>query len=248
MARVRSPAYPALSLPDAVDMIRKVHALQQRTLEPRDVILRHMGYAGESGRSLKAISALIKYGFLEKGGDGDGLRVSERAMTVLYPEHYEDKLEALHASANEPTLFAEIFERWPDGRPSEDSLKAFLIRRGFNVNSVDAVARSFYDTYDLVSGHGGSYDSDGSKENYEPEDEPMSETLTYKPTTPVGAAVQKGLEFTSSRGGVVLNDTRPLFDFDSVTIQTRIDNRNDLEKLIYRLQQLEKMLPEKEGD
>lgn len=248
MARVRSPAYPALSLPDAVDMIRKVHAIQQRTPEPRDVVLRHMGYSGESGRSLKAISALIKYGFLEKGNDDDGLRVSERAMAILYPEAYDDKVEALHAAANEPTLFAEIFERWPEARPSDDSLRAFLIRRGFNVNSVDAVARSFYDTYDLVSGHGDSYDSKGSKEPDEQEDELMSEPQTYKPTTPVGAAIQKGLEPAPIRGGIKLNDTRPIFDFDTVTIQTTINNRNDLGELINRLRQLEGMLPEKGSD
>ena len=68
MSRVRSPGYPALSLSSAVDLIRKVHSVQQATPEPRDVVIKHMGYSGVSGRSLKAISALIKYGFLEKKG------------------------------------------------------------------------------------------------------------------------------------------------------------------------------------
>jgi hypothetical protein len=235
MARVRSPAYPALSLPDAIDMIRKVHAVQQRTPEPRDVVLRHMGYAGESGRSLKAISALIKYGFLEKHGD-EGLRVSERAMAILYPENDEDRIEALHEAANEPSLYVEIFNRW-EGRPSEEGLKAFLIRKGFNVNSVDSVAQAFYATFDLVSGAGDSYDSP-------PRDAPQEHAMPEKQEPKMGA-----LSFTRHVKTVATevprNITKPVFDFETVQVNTVIDNRDDLAELIARLEQLKSMLPEK---
>ncbi|MEX0954814.1 MAG: hypothetical protein WDZ83_06335 [Rhizobiaceae bacterium] len=238
MARVRSPAYPALSLPAAVDAIRKVHGIQQRTPEPRDVVLKHMGYSGESGRALKAISALIKYGFLEKSGEG--LRVSNRAVTILYPENEEDRIEALHEAANEPSLFVEIFRRW-EGRPSEESLKAFLIREGFNVNSVESVARAFYDTFDLVSGTGGSYDSGGSDEpNAEPED-----TTVPEPQQPKKGGLNFVRHAREAAASASRNVTKPVFDFDTVQVNTVIDNRDDLAELISRLEQLKSMLPEK---
>ena len=40
-----------------------------------------------------------------------------------------------------------------------------------------------------------------------------------------------------------LNSTRPVFDFETVTINTRIDNQEDLAELIDRLEQLKSMLP-----
>lgn len=235
MARVRSPAYPSLSLPDAIDMIRKVHGAQQRTPEPRDVVLRHMGYSGESGRSLKAISALIKYGFLEKHG-GEGLRVSERAMAILYPESDEDRVEALHEAANEPSLYVEIFNRW-EGRPSEEALKAFLIRKGFNVNSVDSVAHAFYATFDLVSGAGDSYDSSLRDA---PEEQAMPEKQESKGS---GLSFLKNMK--TATPPTTRNVTKPVFDFETVQVNTVIDNRDDLAELISRLEQLTAMLPEK---
>ncbi|MBA3449531.1 MAG: hypothetical protein H0T56_18365 [Pseudaminobacter sp.] len=246
MARVRSPAYPSLSLPSAVDMIRKVHAVQQRTPEPRGVVLRHMGYAGESGRSLKAISSLIKYGFLEKHGSESGLRVTERAMAILYPHTPDDKVEALHEAANEPELFVDIFERWPDARPTEESLKAFLVRRGFNANSVGQVARAFYDTFDLVSGRSDSYDSHRSSEpDSEMEDAPVSETQQKKEGG-LGFVVRKSKEMSeASVQADIRNVTKPIFDFETVRVNTVIDNREDLIELIARLEQLKMMLSEK---
>ena len=135
MARVRSPGYPALSLPEAVDMIRKVHAAQQSVPEPREVVIRHMGYSGVNGRSLKAISALIKYGFLEKVDRGD-LRVSERALSILFadPDSPNSKHIALYEASREPQLFKEMFDRW-ESKPSPESVKAFLIKKEFNVNA-----------------------------------------------------------------------------------------------------------------
>ena len=85
MARIRSPNYPALSLPDAIERVRDVHKLQQTTPEPRAVVIRHMGYNSVNGRALKALSALLKYGLLEEAGK-DGLRVSGRALSILFPD------------------------------------------------------------------------------------------------------------------------------------------------------------------
>ena len=237
MSRLRSPNYPALSLPDAVEKVRDVFKAQQTTPEPREVVMNHMGYSGSSGRALKALSALIKYGLLEEAGDQE-LRVSDRAVAILFPDpdNPESKSQALLDAASEPRLFSDIFMRW-DTRPSESSLKAFLIRNGFNANALDNVARAFYETFDLVEdlspqgGHsasvveeliGGRVDTDRAAES-------MREkiNLTTKPAQ--------------------LNDTKPVFDFETVQIHTTIDNKVDLDELIRRLKQIREMLPDKSG-
>ncbi len=238
MARVRSPAYPALSLSAAVDMIGKVHKAQQRTPEPRSVVVQHMGYSRESGRSDKSISALIKYGFLERAGK-EGLRVTDRAVSILYPDPEDQgrKENELKLAAQAPDLFKEIFDRW-DHRPSEASLKAFLIQKGFNVNSVDQVARAFYETYDLVSGLGDSYDSVESD---------IAEASEERGQEMEHMDVGNGNHGESQTPPpALLNVTKPVFDFDTVQINTQIDNQEDLDELISRLEKIKAMLPTKD--
>lgn len=242
MARVRSPNYPALSLPEAIERVKEVHKAQQTTPEPREVVIKHMGYSGVSGRSLKSLSALIKYGLLESAGDS-GLRVSKRALAILFPdpEAPRTKQQALLDAAHSPALFATIFGRWKN-RPSEISLQSYLAHQEFNTNSVEQVTRAFYETYDLVSDHLSSYDSSGRKpaddEDADEEDEPMEQ--------PVTAQAKAGS--STSITAPSTNSTKPVFDFETVTVHTKIDNQEDLEELVARLQQLKTMLPKKSGD
>ena len=240
MTRVRSPNYPALSLPDAIDRVRAVYGAQQTTPEPRDVVVKHMGYGSVNGRALKTLSALIKYGLLETS-DGDGLKVSRRALTILHPdpENPLEKNEALLAAARSPALYQGIFDRW-DGKPSQDSLNAYLIRNGFNANAVEVVARAFYETYSLVSDIEDSYDSAID----EPEEEGGDEMQEQQSEAKAGARIeQSGAQ--SPMPDPVLNSTKPKFDFESVEILTKIDNRDDLEQLLERLESIKNMLPSK---
>lgn len=235
MARVRSPNYPALSLPDAVSRVRDVHKAQQTTPEPRDVVVKHMGYGSVNGRALKSLSALIKYGLLEDAGDG--LRVSDRAIAILFPDPDDPtaKQQALLDAAKTPALYAGIFDRW-DGRPSEDSLEAYLIRNGFNANAVGAVARAFFETWDLVSDIQESYEEDELEEVEEEPRNDTEETMKARPTPP---------EKKAPPAAVVLNSTKPVFDFETVKIATEINNQDDLDELIKRLEQIKVMLPSK---
>lgn len=239
MARVRSPNYPGLSLPSAIERIEQVHAQQQRTPEPREVVMRHMGYGSVNGRALKAISALLKYGFLEDAGKG--LRVSERAIAILFPDpsNPDLKRQAISEAARAPDLFQRIFERW-EGRPSADALKHFLIHQGFSLNAVEQVARSFYDTFDLVESQGAAYDPSDTAQ----EEDAVMEAENAKPKVSAGVGI--ATVTSSARAvGIALNSTKPVFDFETVAINTKIDNQEDLAELIERLEQLKAMLPKK---
>jgi hypothetical protein len=242
MARKRSPNYPALSLPEAIERIKDVHKEQQTTAEPREVVLQHMGYAGVSGRSLKSISALIKYGLLEDAG-GNELRVSRRALAILFPDPEDPtaKQQALLDAAHNPSLFAAIFDKWKTTRPSEASLKSFLAHKEFNTNSVEQVARAFYETFDLVNDLLGSYDSSGRKPADDDDDEEEEDAMEQTPHQP--AKVDTGGAKTSIPSSV--NSTKPVFDFETVQINTRIDNQEDLAELVSRLEQIKSMLPKK---
>src|ERR1700733_12477276 len=92
--RVRSPNYPALSLPDALVKVASVYRELHTHAAPREVIAKAMGYSGLSGASATAVSALHKYGLLERVGNEE-VRVSERAMRIMHPHSPDEKAKAV---------------------------------------------------------------------------------------------------------------------------------------------------------
>ena len=157
MARLRSPNYPAIGLPEAIDRVRKLHERQHQTPEEREVVAQHLGYGGLNGKSLKLLSALTKYGLLEKVQDGR-LRVTDRAIDIIVPED-GDPSQAICDAAFSPDLFSDIRERWPDHPPSDESLRAYLIRRQFAQSAISDVIQNYRETLELVTRKSVGYDA-----------------------------------------------------------------------------------------
>jgi hypothetical protein len=148
MARVRSPNYPAISLPDAIERVGKVFAKEHRHPAPRDVVVKALGFGGVNGASLSALSAVVKYGLLDK--TGENYRISDRAMSVLHPRSPEEKAQAVKDAAEAPQLFTDILTEYPGGLPSDDNLRAYLVRSGFAPSALPSVIQSLRDTMQLV--------------------------------------------------------------------------------------------------
>ncbi|RWX76682.1 hypothetical protein EPK99_13465 [Neorhizobium lilium] len=149
MANVRSPNYPSMSLPAAIDRIRRIHAAEGKNAIARESIVQLIGFNGLHGASAKALSAIGKYGLLESLGDGEA-RVSELALQIIAPESDEEKEQALNEAAFKPALFAEIKDKWPNNYPSDENLRSYLIRRGFSSAALDQVIACFRDTVGVL--------------------------------------------------------------------------------------------------
>ena len=65
MARTRSPNYPYIGLPAAIERVRKIYDKEHRNRMSRDVVAKHLGFGSLNGVSLSVISALGKFGLLE---------------------------------------------------------------------------------------------------------------------------------------------------------------------------------------
>src|SRR5258708_6197968 len=78
MAKARSPAYPTIGLKEAIDGVSRIYKEDYQNPIPRELAARHMGYNSLNGKSLGALSALLKYGLLE--GRGNETRVSDLAV------------------------------------------------------------------------------------------------------------------------------------------------------------------------
>lgn len=155
--RIRSPNYPAISLPEAINRVTALYRAIHTHGAPREVVAKGMGYNTLNGASATAISALHKYGLLDRSGEDT--KVSERALSILHPHTPQEKAEAIRAAAVEPALFAELAERFPGAMPNEDLLRNYLLRKGFAPAATVAVIAAYRETSEMVEREGAGYDS-----------------------------------------------------------------------------------------
>ena len=168
MSRVRSPNFPVISMPQAIERIEAVYDKEQTLPAMRETIADHLGYSGLNGASLKIISALGKYGLLEEVG-GKGFRVTKLAMAIMHPANPKEKTDALTEAAAMPALFQKLTDQFDGQRPSETNLRSWLLRNGFAKSAVDSVIKAYGETMDLVSGGRVAYSDPAAKAQIEPE-------------------------------------------------------------------------------
>ena len=138
--RVRSPSYPAIDLKVAIDRAKILYEKERSSPVPIDVVLQHWGYKKGSGGGMVQVAALKKFGLIsdEESGDDRKIRISKLAKDILIPHSETERQEAINRAAHLPSIYQEIHKKYPDGLPSDQTLKAFLIKeRNFNDNSID---------------------------------------------------------------------------------------------------------------
>lgn len=148
MARVRSPNYPQFSLAEAIKRVGAVFEKEHQHPMPREVLAKDLGYGGINGASLGAISAILKYGLISQ--EGESYRVTDRALAILHPHNEAEKAEAIKSAALEPALFSDLLEHFKGGPPSDENLRAFLVRRGFAQSALAGVIQAFRETMAMV--------------------------------------------------------------------------------------------------
>jgi hypothetical protein len=157
MSRTRSPNYPALTLPEAIEMVEPVYRKEKRNKMPKEVLAQHLGYTGINGRSLGIIGALRAYGLIE--GTGDEGRVGEDAIILLNaPDDSLDRRDALQRCALRPSLFRQLNAQY-ETPPSEGTLRYALIKLGFTPEAAGKAAQTYLATISFVGGLQSAYDS-----------------------------------------------------------------------------------------
>lgn len=148
--RHRSPNYPAISLREAIEKVRIIYSEQRKTPGSREDFAKIMGYNGLTGSSVKVVSALSKYGLIT--GHGANIRVSEIGENLsLHQPGDVEYADAIRVAAESPVFFKELNANFPDGLPSEHTVRATLIKRGFSEKAVQPALDTFRDTQALLS-------------------------------------------------------------------------------------------------
>jgi len=165
--RKRSPEHPFLSLEDAVKTAQKVYDNEKRHAVPVEVIAQHCGYKDmKSSSAARTVAALNHYGLVTEAGAREDrkMKLSNLALDILLadPESPNKKLRAIREAALLPSIHKKIVDQFPEGLPSEQTFKSFLIRDlDFNDTQVDSFASKFRKTVDFA----GIYDKNTSADD-----------------------------------------------------------------------------------
>jgi hypothetical protein len=232
MARVRSPNYPSISLPDAIERARKVYEREHTHKAAPEVIAKALGYVSLNGTSLGVMSALKKYGLLEEVGKD--WKISSDALTILVdPPTSPDRAVAIRRAAQAPQLFAALLEEYGEQPPSDENLRAYLLKKGFSLGAVDNPIRSYRETLEFVSRLPDAYNPQMNQAAARPD---MNRTVQPGPAT-------------LSISGHQPSDSKPLlavlFTGTSVQVQATLESQVGAKQLIRVIEANMPLLPEK---
>ena len=207
MSRQRSPNYPAVSLPEAIELVTKLYQREKRApVDPERAALA-WGYSSLSGPPRTKIAALRKYGLVDD--TSQGLRVSDRALTILNPLSGEEKSEALRDAALEPALFREL-STYPGA--SDENLVARLVRTGFTEAGAKIAVTSYRETMSLAG---------PEASEYHPDDDRSEPVLTSAPETRRSSAGASSAPLgVTLKGGVRVELRFPEGEMTSDVVET----------------------------
>jgi hypothetical protein len=148
--KTRSPNYPAISLPEAIEKIKGLYQADGRAGSPKKTAFVHLGYGGANGKSLGVISALKKYGLIVE--ENDRILLTEDSFIVLLSTDEKKKLDIIQKLALNPELYNLIWGQYHEtGLPSDESLREDLIfGHQFNENSVSGFIKDFRATIEFA--------------------------------------------------------------------------------------------------
>jgi hypothetical protein len=145
----RSPSYPAIGLADALERAGVLYTEEGRNAAPVEAVVSHWGYGAKSSGGRLVLAALRRYGLLEdeKHGSHTQVKLSRLALDIILGEDGPKKAEAIQLAALAPPINRELIEKHPDGLPSDQSLRHYLVvERGFTNGAAEEFIPRLRDT------------------------------------------------------------------------------------------------------
>ena len=154
--RTRSPAYPAIALPQAVELLGVIFRSFQSHAAPLEAIGEAFGMkAGGSSLNVR-LAALKKYGLVEESegakGVGKTYRISALGKDlVVLPQSSAEHTEALRKAALMPVIYESLWTRFGPELPADSLIRSYLVRdRNFNAHQVDGMIADFRSTIEYA--------------------------------------------------------------------------------------------------
>jgi hypothetical protein len=152
--RVRSPAYPAISLKLAIKKAQEFYKVEGRNEAFLTVALSHWGYSQTSGNGLKLVAALSSYGLAVTTGTGKNrkIKLSELGLRILLDNRGEsvEKAKLIQSLALKPKIHQKLWNLWGADLPSAESMNHHLIfEEGFNEKFVKGFVKDYRETIEF---------------------------------------------------------------------------------------------------
>lgn len=153
--RSRSPNYPAIPLPAALDRARILYTAEKGHPTPVDTVLRHWGHRPRSGAGLVAIAALLQFGLADDEGRGATRRVrlSDLGLRIIRDDR-PDSVERdalIREAALRPPIHHELLEQFEGSLPSDENLRYMLkVDRSFTDTGAHAFIKEFRNTIEFA--------------------------------------------------------------------------------------------------
>lgn len=132
----RSPTFPYISLDMALERAKRIYDQVRDHAQPREVMSKAYGKPATSSSTIQTFATLLQYGLLENimAPAGRRMRVSPLAQGIFNPHVPEEKRkEAIRKAALNPTIFAELWEKYRDAANLNDNVPLYYLteERGY---------------------------------------------------------------------------------------------------------------------
>lgn len=180
--RVRSPAYPAVSVKVALKKAEDFYKVEGRNEAFLTVALSHWGYSPTSGNGLKLVAALSSYGLAVVSGSGKNrkIKLSDLALRILLDnrEGSSEKTQLIQSIALKPKIHQKLWNLWEGDLPSPANMSHHLIfDEGFNERFVGAFVKDYIETIKFAGLTNSSVDANAEIDEVEEDVEGSDEFL-----------------------------------------------------------------------
>lgn len=158
----RSPKFPFISLPRAIDLAKKLYIAEKKNPTHKETVARHWGYKPISSGFIQSLAALRRFGLLENVGDSKTgqVKVTLLAMQIILDDDDQsaERVKAIQNAALNPKIYRELWVECNGDIPSDANLRRKLIfDKGFTDTAADDFVSNFRKTIifaDLQAGMG----------------------------------------------------------------------------------------------
>lgn len=191
--RVRSPAYPSISLKEAVKKAENYYKKEGRNEAYLSVALTHWGYSATSGNGLKLVAALSSFGLVDVSGSGKNrkLKLSAAALKIILDtrDNSHEKLQTIQNLALKPTINRKLWSLWGTDLPSDGNIKHHLIfDEAFNEKIVGGFIKDYRETIEFSQL---SEQAPTDTSNVDSEENDEDDLESFEPSKEINMASQK---------------------------------------------------------
>ncbi len=153
--RVRSPAFPSISLEKAIERANTLYEKENKHPIHIDVATKSLGYKNSGGIGGRAIAALGYYDLVGRNKDGK-IFVSADFEKYKFAPEQTIRDNFLKTWLKNPKIFGALLEKYNENLPSDDALKYDLIEMGFTPDAASKVTSLFRSSVEFVNADQGS--------------------------------------------------------------------------------------------